>query len=364
VGKNNKQGSTARRLRFEVSTEDSQPDTQPEAQLNSGSEAPPEPLTEPAPEPPAPQAEPRPEAVKSSAQFQVPAGLMIGLLLMLICTVVVALPLLLTKEEAVKTDPNSLGITGLHFAFLNEEFPVITRVDQDSPAYISGIAKDDQIIAVGGQNASLLGDWELSNLLNGPPDAPINVTIKSHETAKTANFTLYRGKATDLPRSEEITYLLKQAGLSRLDSLKDRDAAARDEDYQYTSLIWYHLLKGPVIIEFYDDKGKPNQELAQLVDEHNKAASESHSHITLLSIAAADSKFQPLCEHFNVPATAPPVYVFVAGNRGVISHNNVLRGSPGPRIRVLIAKLVAEGRQPIPDILSNPPLPRDDQTGP
>ncbi len=344
---------------------ESKSDAEPESGPNEEIAGIPEPSTQssPATVPTAPTAT-APAVKVGSDQFQVPAGLMIGLLLILICVVVVALPLLLSKPEAAKTDPNSLGITGLHFAFLNEEFPVITRVDQDSPAYISGITKDDQIIAVGGQNASLLGDWELSNLLNGPPDAPINVTIKSHETAKTANFTLYRGKATDLPRSEEITYLLKQAGLSRLDSLKDRDAAARDEDYQYTSLIWYHLLKGPVIIEFYDDKGKPNQELAQLVDEHNKAASESHSHITLLSISAADSKLQPLCEHFNVAATAPPVYVFVAGNRGVISNNNVMRGNPGPRIRVLIAKLVAEGRQPIPDILSNPPLPRDDQAGP
>lgn len=302
----------------------------------------------------------------SSQKPRLPGAAIIGFVVLLLAVVVIALPLMLSKPEEAKTDPSTLGITGIHYAFLNDEYPVITRIDQDSPAFIAGLEKEDLLLQVQGMNASLLGDWDLNNALMGEPDQAVSVRIKSARDQKNHDHILYHARATDLPKSQEIKYLVRQAEMSRLDSMRERDAAARQDDFQYTSMIWYHLRQGPVVLEFHGHQKNNDSALAALIEKHNAGASEGdRSHITLISIDSSDRNYQPLVDHFKVsPNTI--FYVFIPGNRGVISSRDTVGLMTDSEMKSRLEKLLSDASRPIADIVSSPQVREEDQilTGP
>jgi len=283
-------------------------------------------------------------------------GLVIVVVLAVLSIVVVALPLLMSKPEEAKIEIPTLGVVGLQFAFLDQEYPVVTRVMDESPALLAGIQKDDQITLIDARKASMMGDYDINQALCGPPDSSVLVAVKSHKDNKLNYLNLTRVTMLDLAKEADSKYLAAQSRLSREDYLLRRDAMAKTNDFSYTSLIMHHLRKGPVVIEFFNRNQGPNKKLAAAVTEHNKkivdGKSDSRS-ITLLSGAVGDREFSNLADHFEV--LTQPVYIFIPGNRGVILAANVNRGAMSDeQLKGSLASMLEQAKQPIAEIYSSP----------
>lgn len=283
-------------------------------------------------------------------------AIIIPVVLMLLTAVVVALPLLLSKPEEIKAPTSSVGVVGLQYAFLDKEYPVVTRVIEESPAALAGISKDDLLLSVAHKNASMIGDYDIHQELCGEPNSSVQVTLRTVDGSLIER-NLLRIQTSDLPKAADSNYLNEQSQLSREDFLLRRDALARADDFSYTSLIMHNLHQGPMVLEFFAKETGANRELEAAIERHNKKDSEAkdskHIQITKISCNVTDATYRDLAEHFKV--TAAPTYVFIPGNRGVILARNVERGplSEG-QIKIKLADLVYEARQPIPQIHTAP----------
>ncbi|MFA6210175.1 MAG: PDZ domain-containing protein [Candidatus Obscuribacterales bacterium] len=288
-------------------------------------------------------------------------AVIIPLVLVLLTMVVVALPLLMSAPESTKQGSHGghaghVGIVGLQYAFINKEYPVITRVIDESPAALAGISKDDLLLSVGHKNASMMGDFDIHQELCGDPNSSVQVTIKSKD-GSVLDRNLMRIQTSDLPKEADSKYLDELAQLSQEDFLLRRDATAKPDDFSYTSLIMHSLHQGPVVLEFFADETGASPELGSAIEAHNKKDSleqtANHMQITLLSCDIDDKAYRDLIKHFKV--TAGPTYVFVPGNRGVILSRNIERGPlSAAQIKSRLADLLYEAKQPIPQIHTAP----------
>ncbi len=283
-------------------------------------------------------------------------GLVIVIVLALLSVTVVVLPLLLSKPEEAKVEIPSVGVVGLQFAFLDQEYPVITRVMEESPALLAGIQKDDQIISIDARNASMMGDFEINQDLCGPPDSAVLVAVKSHVDNVVNYRNLMRTKISELPKEADTKYLLAQSRLNRHDFLLRRDAMAKENDFSYTSLILHKLHSAPLVIEFFDREAGPNETLKAYISDHSSKSAEDKSElkaISLISSAVGDPKYADLAHHFRVQSK--PVYIFIPGNRGIIPSTNVNRGAMSEeQLKASIATMLEQAKQPIADLYSSP----------
>ncbi|MBP9090394.1 hypothetical protein KBI23_05140 [bacterium] len=283
-------------------------------------------------------------------------AIIIPVVLILLASVVVALPLLLSKPEDVTASTSNIGVVGLQYAFLDKEYPVVTRVIEESPAALAGIAKDDLLLSVGHKNASMLGDYDIHKELCGEPSSSVQVTVKSDD-GSILERSLMRIQTSDLPKEADANYLNEQSQLSKEDFLLRRDALARADDFSYTSLIMHKLHQGPMVLEFFAKETGENQELKAAIEVLNKRDAKEktgkHIQITRISCDVTDGTYKDMAEHFKV--TAAPTYVFIPGNRGVILARNVERGPlSAQQIKIKLADLLYEARQPIPQIHTAP----------
>lgn len=283
-------------------------------------------------------------------------AIIIPVVLILLATVVVALPLLLSKPEDIKAPTSSIGVVGLQYAFLDKEYPVVTRVIEESPAALAGVAKDDLLLSVAHKNASMLGDYDIHQELCGEPNSSVQVTLKTSD-GSIIERNLMRIQTSDLPKEADVNYLNEQSQLSKEDFLLRRDALARADDFSYTSLIMHKLHSGPMVLEFFANETGENQDLETAIERFNKKDSaeknSQHIQITKISCDVTDDTYKDLAEHFKV--TAAPTYVFIPGNRGVILARNVERGPlSAQQIKIKLADLLYEARQPIPQIHTAP----------
>ncbi len=274
-------------------------------------------------------------------------GLVIVIVLALLSITVVALPLLLSKPEEAKVEVPALGVVGLQFAFLGQEYPVVTRVMDESPALLAGIQKDDQIISIDARNASMMGEFEINQDLCGPPDTAVLVAVKSH-VDKVINYrNLMRTRISELPKEVDTKYLVAQSRLNRHDFLLRRDAIAKENDFSYTSLIMYKLHSAPLVIEFFDRDLGPNKKLQSEIGKSKLKT------VSLISCAVGDPKYADLAHHFRVQSK--PVYIFIPGNRGVIPATNVNRGAMSDeQLKASVATMVEQAKQPIAELYSSP----------
>ncbi len=278
-------------------------------------------------------------------------ALLIPLILVVLTVVVIALPLLLSQPEDVKSEAPPLGVVGLQYAFLDKEYPVVTRVIENSPAALAGIEKNDKLQFINGNNASMMGDYEIYKNLCGEPGSTLPITIETHGYADVMDKSVTRIRAGELPNRADARYLIEQAQMSKDDFLQRRDSLARPGDFSYTSLLMYHLHKGPVIVEFYDGDKGASASLARQVELHNKSAKNkgAHDKITLLSCASNAPKYYQLAKHFKVDAT--PVYIFIPGNRGIVLARNIFRSAlSDEQLETEIKDLVYQAKQPIAEI--------------
>lgn len=283
-------------------------------------------------------------------------AIIIPVVLVLLVAVVVALPLLLSEPEDIKAPPTSIGVVGLQYAFLDKEYPVVTRVIEESPAALAGIAKDDLLLSVAHKNASMLGDYDIHQELCGEPNSSVQVTIRTND-GSIIERNLLRIQASDLPKEADANYLNEQSQLSKEDFLLRRDALARADDFSYTSLIMHNLHQGPMVLEFFAKEAGASQELDDAIELLNKKDAEAkttkHIQITKISRDVTDAAYTDLAGHFKV--TAAPTYIFIPGNRGVILARNVERGPlSAEQIKSKLADLVYEARQPIAQIHTAP----------
>lgn len=277
-------------------------------------------------------------------------AVLIPVVLIVLTAVVIALPLLLSKPEDIRPEAPPLGVVGLQYAFLDQEYPVVTRVIEYSPAALAGIEKNDKIQFINGNNASMMGDYEIYKNLCGDPGSTLPITIETHGYADVMDKTLSRIRASDLPNRADARYLLEQSQMSKDDFLISRDPMAKPGDFSYTSLLMHHLHKGPVVVEFYDGDKGANATLAGLIEQHNKSAKDkAHDRITLISCASNAPKYYQLAKHFKVSSS--PVYIFIPGNRGIVLSRNIFRSELSEKqLGSEIKELVYQAKQPIAEI--------------
>lgn len=288
-------------------------------------------------------------------------AVIIPLVLLVLTTVVVALPLLMSEPESIKPAASNVGVVGLQYAFINKQYPVVTRVIEESPAALAGITKDDLLLSVGQKNASMMSDFDIHQELCGDPNSSVQVTIKTHD-GSILERNLMRIQTSDLPKEADSKYLNELALLKEEDFLLRRDAMARPGDFSYTSLIMHNLHQGPMVLEFFADETGANPELSSAIESHNKINGDKkegslkaakHMQINLLSCDIDDKAYSDLARHFKV--TAGPTYVFIPGNRGVILSRNIERGPlTNAQIKSRLADLLYEAKQPIPQIHTAP----------
>ncbi|CAN5542070.1 hypothetical protein BH11CYA1_BH11CYA1_47010 [soil metagenome] len=283
-------------------------------------------------------------------------AVIIPIVLVLLTAVVVALPLLLSKPEDPANTSTNFGVVGLQYAFLDKEYPVVTRVIEESPAALAGISKDDLLISVAHKNASMMGDYEIHRDLCGEPNSSVQVTLKTHD-GSLIDRNLLRISTDELPKAADTKYLNEQSLLNKEDFLLRRDAMAKQDDFSYTSLIMHNLHQGPMVLEFFSDEAGANAELSAAIESQNKkdslAQTAKHIQIAQLSCNVDDEAYASLSEHFKVAAA--PTYVFIPGNRGVILSRNIERGPINAlQIKTRLANLVEEAKQPIPQIHTAP----------
>jgi hypothetical protein len=285
-------------------------------------------------------------------------AIIIPIVLVLLTAVVVALPLLLSKPEDIEAAAPNIGVVGLQYAFLDKEYPVVTRVIEESPAALAGIAKDDLLLSVDHRNASMLGDYDIHKELCGEPNSTVQVALRTSD-GSIIERNLMRIQASDLPKEADSKYLTEQSHLSKEDFLLRRDAFAKADDFSYTSLIMHNLHQGPMVIEFYAKESGANSDLEAAIDSLNKKDTEAktskHNQITKISCNVTDKNYADLVEHFKV--TAAPTYIFVPGNRGVILARNIERAPLSPeQIKSKLTDLLYDAQQPIPQIHTAPAL--------
>lgn len=285
-------------------------------------------------------------------------GLIIIIAVILLSLVVIVLPLLLSKPEEAKIALPTTGVVGLQFALLAEDYPVITRVIEESPALLAGIKKDDQLVSIDARDASMMGDFEINQALCGEPNSTVQVALRSHASGELFYRNLMRIALADLAKESDIKYLAAQSRLYAHDYLLRRDAMAREDDFSYTSLLMAKLRQGAVIVEFFDRAKGANKSLSDLIAMHNKkstADGEKRQQITLITCSGGDPKYCDLAQHFRVKLS--PVYIFIPGDRGVISARNVHRGAlSDEQLKACLSELSQRAKQPIGEIYTSPTL--------
>jgi len=283
-------------------------------------------------------------------------GLLIIIALTMLSLVVVVVPLLFSKPEDVKLELPTSGVVGLEFAFLAADYPVITRVIEESPALLAGIEKDDQLISIDGRDASMMGDYEINHDLCGQPNSSVLVAIRSHGSGELIYRNLMRVGLADF-KEAETKLLAAQCRLSEHDYLLRRDSMAQEGDFSYTSLLMAKLRHSAVIVEFFSRDHGPDKILAQEVAAQNTKADPSaqRQQITLISSAGGDPKYRDLAQHFKVQQT--PAYIFIPGDRGVITARSLRRGAlSAEQLKSCLSDLIARAKQPIGEIYTSPVL--------
>lgn len=111
-------------------------------------------------------------------------------------------------------------------------YPILSGVFNDSPAEKSGLRDGDIIYEVDGESIYGLTLTEVTNLIKGPENTDVELTIVRNGESNYLHITVTRGKV----ESPTVTYELKRNGIGYIEIQEFDDVTSTQFDAAYTDL--------------------------------------------------------------------------------------------------------------------------------